>query len=126
MTDASAALNALGDPSRRRLLEILQSGERTVGQLTDAVDVTQSAVSQHLRVLHDAGLVDVRAQGTRRLYRVDLDGLGAVRAYLDHFWDDVLDAFSAFADTATGPDPEEPTDADPARAARRPRAPHPR
>ena len=119
-------MNALGDPSRRRLLEILRSGEHTVGQLTDAVAVTQSAVSQHLRVLRAAGLVDVRAEGTRRLYRVDLDGLSAVRAYVDLFWDDVLDAFSAFAATATGPDPQEPTDADPARAARRPRASQPR
>jgi DNA-binding transcriptional ArsR family regulator len=97
-------LDALGDPSRRQLLELLRCGERTVGELTGAVPVSQSAVSQHLKVLRDAGLVAARAEGTRRLYRVELDGLGVLRAYVDRFWDDVLDAFVAFAD----PSEEEP------------------
>lgn len=97
----------MGDPSRRALLELLRGGERTVRELTDAVPVSQSAVSQHLKVLRDAGLVAVRAEGTRRLYRVELDGLSTVRAYVDRFWDGVLDAFTTFAD-ASPPSPDDP------------------
>ncbi|MEM9035090.1 MAG: metalloregulator ArsR/SmtB family transcription factor [Actinomycetota bacterium] len=92
MTD-EAALDALGNPNRRAVLRLLRDGEQTVRELTDALPVTQSAVSQHLRVLHDAGLVRVREHGTRRLYSVDLGTLGEVRAWVDSFWDDVLTAF---------------------------------
>ena len=98
MTDGSAAidtvLHALHDPTRRRLLELLQSGERSVRELTDELPVTQGAVSQHLKVLRDADLVGVRPQGTRRLYAVRPDGLGPVRAWVDSFWDDALSAFA--------------------------------
>jgi DNA-binding transcriptional ArsR family regulator len=89
---------ALAEPTRRQVLEELRAGPRSVGQLTDAVPVSQSAVSQHLRVLREAGLVRERREGTRRLYRVDPDGLGPLRAYLDQFWDDALAAFGRFAD----------------------------
>lgn len=89
---------ALAEPTRRQVLEELRAGPRSVGQLTDAVPVSQSAVSQHLRVLREAGLVRERREGTRRLYRVDPDGLGPLRAYLDRFWDDALAAFQRFAD----------------------------
>jgi DNA-binding transcriptional ArsR family regulator len=89
---------ALAEPTRLRVLEELRAGPRSVGQLTAAVPVSQSAVSQHLRVLREAGLVKQRREGTRRLYRVDHDGLGALRAYLDRFWDDALEAFRRFAD----------------------------
>jgi DNA-binding transcriptional ArsR family regulator len=89
---------ALAEPTRRQVLEELRAGPRSVGELTDAVPVSQSAVSQHLRVLREAGLVRERREGTRRLYRVDPDGLGALRAYLDRFWDDALEAFRRFAD----------------------------
>lgn len=107
MTNASAALDALGDPTRRRVLELLHTQERSVRELTEALPVTQSAVSQHLRVLRDAGLVEARAAGTRRIYRVDLDGLAPVRAYLDAFWDDVLGAFAAYAtERSSHPDSE--------------------
>jgi DNA-binding transcriptional ArsR family regulator len=125
MTNEAAVLTALGDETRRSVLELLRAGERTVGELTALLPVSQPAVSQHLRVLRDAGLVAVRPEGTRRLYRVDRAGFAAVRAYVDRFWDDVLDAFVAFADdqptddaapplrrpdaTATAHDPEEPT-----------------
>ncbi|MBD3784588.1 MAG: winged helix-turn-helix transcriptional regulator [Micrococcales bacterium] len=95
MTDAARVLDALGDPTRRHVLELLRDGERSVRELTDASSVSQPAVSQHLRVLRDAGLVDVRAAGTRRLYRVRPDGLGDVRAWVDTFWDDALGAFAA-------------------------------
>ena len=89
---------ALAEPTRRQVLEELRAGSRSVGELTAAVPVSQSAVSQHLRVLHEAGLVTQRREGTRRLYRVDTDGLATLRAYLDQFWDDALDAFRRFAD----------------------------
>ena len=97
MTDARAVdlvFHALNDPTRRRLLELLRGGERSVGNLTEAMPVTQGAVSQHLKVLLSAALVQVRPQGTRRLYAITPDGLGPVRAWLDSFWDDALVAFT--------------------------------
>lgn len=100
MTNVSA-LNAVGSPSRRAVLDQLRHGELTVRSLTDAIPVTQSAISQHLRVLREAGLVRVREEGTRRLYSVDLDGLGEVRAWVDGFWDDVLAAFVEHAEATT-------------------------
>jgi DNA-binding transcriptional ArsR family regulator len=95
---ADAALDALGHPTRRRVLELLRGGELTVAGLTRELPVSQSAVSQHLRVLTGAGLVDSRPSGTRRYYRVAPGGLAAVRAYVDTFWDGVLDAFAAYAE----------------------------
>ena len=95
MTDAAAALDALGDPTRRVVLELLRDGERSVREITDHTSVSQPAVSQHLRVLRDAGLVDVRPAGTRRLYRIRPDGFADVRAWVDGFWDDALAAFVA-------------------------------
>jgi DNA-binding transcriptional ArsR family regulator len=97
MTDAAEVLDALGDGTRRRLLALLRDGERTVNELTAGVAVSQPAVSQHLRVLREAGLVGVRAEGTRRLYRVERDGLSTLRAFIDQYWDGVLDAFTAYA-----------------------------
>lgn len=94
---------ALHDSTRRRVLELLRDGEQSVRQLTDQVPVTQSAVSQHLRVLRDAGLVVARPAGTRRLYRIDIDGLSAVRAWVDSFWDDALAAFVAHAEAGAPP-----------------------
>lgn len=99
-----AALDAVGNPTRRAVLQLLRQGEHTVREMTDTLPVTQSAVSQHLRVLHDAGLVTVRAEGTRRLYAVDLGGLASVRAWVDSFWDDVLTAYVDHAEGgASGP-----------------------
>lgn len=77
------------------MFELLRDGERSVGELTDAIAVTQPAVSQHLRALREAGLVSMRPVGTRRLYRIDQDGLGVIRAWVDSFWDDALAAFTA-------------------------------
>ena len=102
MADAAAALEVLHDPTRRRVLELLRDGERSVRELTDETTVTQSAVSQHLRALREAGLVAVRPDGTRRLYRVEHDGLASVRAWVDSFWDDALSAFSRHVDETTG------------------------
>ena len=106
MTDGSVAidavLHAVNDPTRRRLLELLRSGERSVGELTEAVPVTQGAVSQHLKVLRDADLVQVRPQGTRRLYAIRPDGLGPIRAWVDSFWDDALTAFADHTERRRG------------------------
>ena len=94
-------LDAVGNPTRRAVLRLLRDGERTVRELTDELPVTQSAVSQHLKHLSDAGLVRARAEGTRRLYSVQLDGLAEVRAWVDSFWDDVLTAFVDHAEGRT-------------------------
>jgi DNA-binding transcriptional ArsR family regulator len=99
MADEARVLDALGDPTRRAVLELLRGGEQSVRELTDATAVSQPAVSQHLRVLRDAGLVTVRPEGTRRLYRVDLDGLAGLRAWVDGFWDDALTAFVTHAES---------------------------
>ena len=86
-------LEALGDPTRRSIFERLRRGARSVTELADELPVSRPAVSQHLRVLKEAGLVRERRDGTRRLYRIDPDGLGEVRYYFDDFWSDVLAAF---------------------------------
>jgi DNA-binding transcriptional ArsR family regulator len=98
VTDEARVFSALADPTRRRVLEGLRGGARSVGDLTAALPVSQSAVSQHLRVLREAGLVSDRRAGTRRLYRVEPDGLASLRAYVDGFWDDALEAFRRVAD----------------------------
>lgn len=84
------------------MFELLRGGPRAVGELAGDLPVSRSAVSQHLRVLADAGLVRHRSEGTRRLYRVDPDGLAALRAYFDDFWDAAL---AAFQDHAESTDP---------------------
>jgi DNA-binding transcriptional ArsR family regulator len=89
---------ACADPTRRAVLAALRDGPRPVGEIAASLPVTQSAVSQHLRVLREAGLVSVRPQGTRRLYQIDLDGLGELRAWFDRFWDDALAAFAKHAE----------------------------
>ena len=91
-------MNALGDGTRRLILERLRGGPRAVGELAAELPVSRPAVSQHLRVLKEAGLVTERRNGTRRLYRVDTDGLAEVRDYLESFWTDVLAAFEAAAE----------------------------
>lgn len=94
-------LTALADPTRRLIFERLADRPRAVGDLAGDLPVSRPAVSQHLRVLKDAGLVvDARA-GTRRIYRLDPDGLGALRAYLDHFWDQALAGFKAAVEQQT-------------------------
>jgi DNA-binding transcriptional ArsR family regulator len=91
-------MDALGDGTRRLILERLRGGPRAVGELAAELPVSRPAVSQHLRVMKEAGLVTERRNGTRRLYRVDTDGLAEVRDYLDSFWTDVLAAFEAAAE----------------------------
>ena len=86
------ALRALADPGRRRILTLVRSEERTAGEIASELPVTWPAVSQHLRVLKGAGLVTERRQGTRRFYRARPEGLSEVRAFLDGFWDERLQA----------------------------------
>src|SRR3569623_2816571 len=95
MANASAALAALADPTRREVFERLRAGPRSVGELAQGLPVSRPAVSQHLKVLKAAGLVADRAEGTRRGYEIDPHGLGALRAWLDQFWGDALAAFKA-------------------------------
>ena len=92
------ALQALGDPTRRAVLEELREGPRAVGEIAARLPVSRPAVSQHLRVLKEAGLVTERQDGTRRLYRVDPNGLADLREYLSRFWEEALASFKAAAE----------------------------
>ena len=93
MANANQVFAALHDPTRRAVLERLRDGPRPVGDIARGLPVTRPAVSQHLKVLKEAGLVADRSEGTRRIYRVDPAGLGAIRAWLDQFWEDNLKSF---------------------------------
>ena len=90
-------IEALADPTRRSIFELLGSGPRSVVDITGGVPISRPAVSQHLKVLKDAGLVSVQAVGTRRFYALDPAGVKAARDYFDQFW---MTALAAFADTA--------------------------
>ena len=115
------AFHALADPTRRAIFERLRHGPLTVGRLARGLPVSRPAVSQHLRVLEEAGLVVPRAEGTRRFYRIETKGLEELRRYLERFWDDVLDAFRNEAERgATSPRPTERGAAAPRRTRRRP------
>jgi DNA-binding transcriptional ArsR family regulator len=98
VTNEAPVFAALGDPTRRAVLARLRTGPRSVGEIVATLPVTQSAVSQHLRVLREARLVTDRREGTRRLYQVDLEGLTALRAYVDEYWDAALAAFPRYAE----------------------------
>ena len=88
------ALAALSDPTRRAVFEAVAKQPQSVGALAQGMPVSRPAVSQHLKVLSDAGLVEVSAKGTRRIYKLRGEGVAELRAYLDQFWDKVLLAFS--------------------------------
>jgi DNA-binding transcriptional ArsR family regulator len=87
------ALAALADPTRRRVFERLKSGPQSVGAIARRMPVSRPAVSQHLKVLKKAGLVGDRPEGARRVYYIDPTGLGALRQWLDLFWDQALVAY---------------------------------
>ena len=89
----SKALQSLSDPTRRRVFERLRSGPQSVGVIAKGLPVSRPAVSQHLKALKEAGLVIDRAEGTRRVYHIDPDGLGELRRWLDQFWDNALESF---------------------------------
>lgn len=93
MAYGTIGLAALGDPTRRAIFERLADRPRAVGELALELPVSRPAVSQHLKVLKDAGLVIDRREGTRRIYQLDPHGIGALRAYLDEFWTQALAAF---------------------------------
>lgn len=94
-------LAALADPTRRAIFELMADRPRPVGELAKELPVTRPAVSQHLKVLQDAGLVSHHAEGTRRIYAVNPDGLAELRAYLDHFWDQALASFKDIVDRSS-------------------------
>jgi DNA-binding transcriptional ArsR family regulator len=92
------ALAALADPTRRRVFERLRGGPKPVGAIAAGLSVSRPAVSQHLKVLKEAGLVREEPRGTRRIYHIDPRGLGPLRAWLDRFWDEALDSFRVEAE----------------------------
>jgi DNA-binding transcriptional ArsR family regulator len=100
MINAERVLDALGDPTRRLVFKRLRNGTRSVREIAQGMDVSRPAVSQHLKVLRAAGLVVIRAEGTRRLYGVDKRGIEGLRKWLDGFWDETLVAFKAAAERA--------------------------
>jgi DNA-binding transcriptional ArsR family regulator len=93
------ALEALGDRTRRRIFELLRLGPKAVGEIAGKLPVSRPAVSQHLKVLREAGLVTDRAEGTRRVYAIRAEGVAETRAYFDRMWTDALGAFKEAADT---------------------------
>ena len=95
------AFAALADPTRRLVFERLKAGPSAVGRIAATMPVSRPAVSQHLKVLKDAGLARERPDGTRRIYEIDPRGLGVLRRWLDQFWDDALTAFQAAAEDET-------------------------
>jgi len=99
------ALQALGDPTRREIFERLTDGPLAVGQLAHELPISRPAVSQHLKVLKDAGLVFDRPSGTRRVYQVDPAAVAALREYFDSFWGQALASFQANAEGA----PDDPS-----------------
>jgi DNA-binding transcriptional ArsR family regulator len=103
------AIQALGDPTRRTVFERLREGPRSVGELARGLPVSRPAVSQHLRVLKQAGLVRERREGTRNYYSVNGDGLADLRGYFEGFWDETLTAFKAAAESEGGNE-DEPED----------------
>jgi DNA-binding transcriptional ArsR family regulator len=100
MIAAERVLDALGDPTRRRILARLRNRARFAGELAEGMNVTRSAVSQHLQVLKSAGLVVVKAEGARRLYQIDTRGIEVLRRWLEGFWDERLGAFKEAAEQA--------------------------
>jgi DNA-binding transcriptional ArsR family regulator len=99
VTTPHAVCDALGDPTRREILDRLRQGPSSVGALADALPVSRPAVSQHLKVLTTAGLVGHRQDGTRHVYHLDPAGLDALRTWLDGFWQDALGSFADFVRT---------------------------
>ncbi len=104
MTTYASVFAALADPTRRDIFERVAARPQSVTQLAETLPVSRPAVSQHLKVLKDAGLVSDQAAGSRRVYRMDPQGIQELRAYLDHFWNQALTAFKATVEQQ----PEEP------------------
>jgi DNA-binding transcriptional ArsR family regulator len=96
--EAGALLDALGDPSRRAILEILGQGERSVREIADALPISRPAVSRHLKLLRGAGLVSEEARGTQRIYRLRAEGMRAVQDYLERVWGEAAARFRLAAE----------------------------
>lgn len=103
---SAAAWEVLSDASRRRIVAELAAGPSAVGELAERLPISRPAVSQHLRVLKDAGVVIDEVRGTRRVYRVDPVALSALKDQLDAFWQRTLAGFSAIAESAASSDPD--------------------
>jgi DNA-binding transcriptional ArsR family regulator len=99
------ALQCLSDPTRRQVFERLRAGPQSVGVLAHGLPVSRPAVSQHLKVLKEAGLVADRSAGARRVYYIDPDGLGELRRWLDGFWNDALESFRQEVERESTPRP---------------------
>ncbi len=106
---AGDPFDALGDPNRRTIVELLGTGERSVQQIADMLPISRPAVSRHLRLLKEAGLVVEQARGTRRIYKLHDEGVEAVRAYVERVWGDAAGRFRLLADnTAPAAAPDKP------------------
>jgi DNA-binding transcriptional ArsR family regulator len=95
---AARLLSTLADPTRRTIFEKLAEAPQPVGRLAEGLPVSRPAVSQHLKVLKDAGLVTETIAGTRRIYRIDPRGIGVMRDWLDRFWQQAMDDFARYAE----------------------------
>jgi DNA-binding transcriptional ArsR family regulator len=100
---AGDPFEALGDPNRRAIVEQLRAGGRSVQEIADDLPISRPAVSRHLRLLKEAGLVVEEAKGTRRIYRLDTVGADAARAYLNEVWDDAVARFKLLAENSAPP-----------------------
>ena len=98
---AADPFHALGDPNRRAIVELLRGGDSSVQELADRLPISRPAVSRHLRLLKQAGLVSDRPEGTRRLYRLHDKGLAEVRAYLEEVWGDAAARFKLLAENTS-------------------------
>ncbi|HSL10397.1 MAG TPA: metalloregulator ArsR/SmtB family transcription factor [Actinomycetota bacterium] len=98
LAGAGDPFDALGDPNRRAIVELLRDGDRSVGDLARDLPISRPAVSRHLRLLKEAGLVTDRAEGTRRLYRLHDEGVEAVRSYVEQVWGDAAARFRIAAE----------------------------
>ncbi len=108
--EADAVLDALGDPTRRAVLQIVAEGPVAVGEIADQLPVSRPAVSRHLRLLSEAGLVRARADGTKRLYELEAAGVEAIRGYFDDMWQQVQTRFTLLADNVDDPTSKEAED----------------
>jgi DNA-binding transcriptional ArsR family regulator len=102
-SDEAAVFDALGDAHRREILVLLRDGDRAVHELTSALPISRPAVSRHLRLLKEAGLVAEQAAGTRRIYHLRDEGLDTVRHYLESVWGEAAARFRLLAENTEGP-----------------------
>jgi DNA-binding transcriptional ArsR family regulator len=98
MNASQKAFDALGDATRRSIFEKLQHGPLAVVQIAEGLPVSRPAVSQHLKVLREAKLISINSRGTRNIYRVEKEGIIAIRNYLDRFWNEALENFKRLAE----------------------------